>query len=110
MPATFKGNLPASYVNDLPADALPASSSVAIRSEGVYDILPPGYGVVPVYAAKLNARFTWSAFSLLAEILAGYDNNVTHLQRINNDPQQVSTRVFNNPGQLGFNVALQARL
>jgi hypothetical protein len=110
MPATFKGNLPASFVNDLPADALPASSSVAIRSEGVYDILPPGYGVVPVYAAKIHARFTWSAFSVLAEILAGYDNNVTHLQRINNDPQQVSTRVFNNPGQLGFNVALQARL
>ncbi len=110
IPATFKGTLPASYINDLPADALPPSSTVAIRSEGVYDLLPPGYGVVPVYAAKIQGRFSWSAFSVLGEILTAYDNNVTHLQRVNNDPQQVSTRVFNKPTQLGFNIALQARL
>ena len=109
-PATFKGHLPDSFANALPQEALPSSAVVVVRSEGVFDILPANYNVVPIYAAKLNAVLQLGGFNVLAEVLLGYDNNVTHLQRINNDPEQVSTRVFTNPWQLGFNVAFQARL
>jgi len=109
-PATFKGHLPPSFTNALPAEAIPDSSVVVIRSEGVFDILPAGYKVVPIYATKLSAVLEVGGFRVLAETLCAYDNNVTRLTRVNNDPQQVSTRIFNKPWQLGFNVAFQARL
>jgi hypothetical protein len=109
-PATFQGKLPANFVNDLPPDALPPSATVVVRTDGLYDVLPPNFKALPVYAAKINAMLTYTYFNVLADILVGYDNNITHLERLNNDPNQIPTRVFTNPWQLGFNLAFQARL
>jgi hypothetical protein len=110
LPATFQGNLPASFANDLPPDALPLSTTVVVRQDGIYDVLPAGYSALPIYGGKVTAMLSFLYFNIVLDVLTGYDNNVTHLARINNDPQQVATRVFNNPWQLGFNLALQARL
>jgi hypothetical protein len=111
LPATYQGKLPDSLVNGLPADAQPVSATAIIRSDnGLFDLLPPGYNAVPVYAARLNGTLAFSYFNVLGDLLLAYDNNLTHLQRINNDPQQIPTRVFINPWQLGFNIALQFRI
>jgi hypothetical protein len=110
LPATFKGNLPPSFANDLPTDALPASTTVVVRQDGIYDVLPANATAQPIYAAKVSASYNFLYFYVLLDGLIAYDTNVTHLARINNDPQQVATRVFNNPWQLGFNLAFQVRL
>jgi hypothetical protein len=110
LPATFKGNLPPSFANDLPTDALPASTTVVVRQDGIYDVLPANTAALPIYAAKVTAQLNFLYFYVVLDGLVAYDNNVTHLARINNDPQQVATRVFNNPWQLGFNLAFQVRL
>jgi hypothetical protein len=110
LPATFQGKLPASFSNDLPTDALPLSTTVIVRQDGIYDVLPAGYQALPVFGGKVTASLGFLYFNIVLDLIGGYDNNITHLARINNDPQQVSTRIFNNPWQLGFNLALQLRL
>jgi hypothetical protein len=111
LPATYQGKLPANLVNGLPVDAQPVSATAIIRTDnGLFDLLPPGYQALPIYAAHLNGTLTFAYFNLLADVLLAHDDNLTHLQRINNDPQQIPTRVFINPWQLGFNVALQFRI
>jgi hypothetical protein len=110
VPASFTGQLPTELLGNISAEGLPKSTTVVVRSEGLFDILPPNTKVLPIYAAKLSAMLQRGGFNVLLEVLIANDQNSTHLQRVNNDPEQVSQRVFTNPMQLGFNLAFQAKI
>ncbi len=70
-PATFTGKLPGSFVNGLPSDALPLSSTVVVRSDGLFDILKAGDGAQPIFAAKVNATLGFTYFNIVLDLLAG---------------------------------------
>ncbi len=109
-PATFTGQLPQQLVGNVPPEGLPASTTVVVRTEGLFDILPAGAGPAPVYDAKVWGKWQAGAFDVLGELLIGHDQNQTQLQRTDNDPNEPLQRVTTNPWQLGFNIALQAHL
>jgi hypothetical protein len=109
-PATFTGQLPQQLIGNVPPEGLPTSTTVVVRTEGLFDILPAGLGAAPIYDAKIWGKWQAGAFDVLAEMLVGHDENQTQLQRTGSDPNEPLQRVTTNPWQLGFNIALQARL
>ncbi len=95
--------------------SLCSSSTIVIRGEGDYSILPPMQTALPVFGAKLLAREDFlDHFALILDLYGGYDPNQTVLSKVM-DPADPSygteVRVFNKSAQtqLGFNLTLQAR-
>jgi hypothetical protein len=91
------------------AGSLCSSSTIVVRGEGDYSILPEGKGVVPVWAAKALARLDFlDYFALILDVYFNFDQNQTHLTK---DALGNFLRDFNNKAaaQLGFNFTLQAR-
>ncbi len=96
-----------------PRTALSTSATIVVRNEGDISILPEvdsaGNRVrsVPLVAAKLEARedfLEW--FAAILQVYYQYDGNQTHLGKA---ADGTSTRLFNQPNALGFNLTLQAR-
>jgi hypothetical protein len=86
---------------------LTTDSTIVVRNEGDFSILPTGKREVPLVAAKLEARedfLEW--FAAILQVYYQYDGNQTHLVKA---ADGTSIRTFNKPNELGFNLTLQAR-
>lgn len=99
--------------------SLCSSSTIVVRGEGDYSILPEkdsagnSVGAVPVFAGKLVVREDFlDYFGLILDLYYTHDANQTVLTKVS-DPASPSfgaeIRQFNHPDQLGFNLTLQAR-
>ncbi len=106
-PATFSGTLPKATIGNIPNEALPLSTTVVVRSEGDFDLLPENAAVMPIIAAKASAKLQRGMFDVVGEINFAFDNNVTQLQRGSSEGSY--SRVFITPYLLGFNLAFQAK-
>ena len=109
LPATFSppsgATLPELCGNTM--GSLCSSSTLVVRGEGDYSILPVGKSAVPVFAAKLIAREDFlEFFSVLLDLYYTRDANQTRLTKGMSGEQ---LRDFSRPDQLGFNLSLQAR-
>lgn len=109
VPSTFSGQLPKALKGNIPSEALPDRTTVVVRSEGAFDILPPKKDVLPIFAAKVNGVMRRGSFAVLGEVNFSNDPNLTNLTRVGNSVENVYQRTFTNPLLLGFNLAMQAR-
>ncbi len=93
--------------------SLCSSSTIVVRDEGDYSILPQGFTAVPVFAAKLVVREDFlDYFAVLLDLYYTHDGNQTVLTKVadmNSIDYGAEIREFNKPDQLGFNLTLQAR-
>jgi hypothetical protein len=89
--------------------SLSTASTIVVRNEGDFSILPAGKSAVPIFAAKGEVRedfLEW--FAVILQVYYQRDNNQTKLVKAF-DGTTTSMRTFNHPDQLGFNLTLQAR-
>jgi hypothetical protein len=94
-----------------PGNTLCKSSTVVVRNEGDFSILPPGTTADPIYALKFSAREDFNdVFATILDVYWVDDNNRTILVGGNpGDPTSLPYRKFIEPNQVGFNLTLQAR-
>jgi hypothetical protein len=111
-PATYAtaGVLPTPIIGNNPTPgslSQTGGTTVVVRNEGDFSILPPGQGSVPIIAGKLVTRLDFAEFfAAQLEILISHDENQTRLERGAND---LPFRIFSQANQLGFNLSLSAR-
>jgi hypothetical protein len=97
--------------------SLNTSSTIVVRGEGDFSILPDkapdgtphAYREVPIFAAKAEVRedfMEW--FAIILQVYYQHDGNQTILSKAF-DGTSMGDRTFNHPNQLGFNLTLQAR-
>lgn len=89
------------------AGSLTTSSTIVVRNEGDFSILPTGQSEVPIAATKLELRedfLEW--FAAILQVYYQYDANQSRLAKA---ADGTSSRVFSESNQLGFNLTLQAR-
>jgi hypothetical protein len=82
-------------------------STIVVRNEGDFSILPTGKREFPIAAFKAEVRedfMEW--FAAILQVYYQYDANQTHLVK---NFDGTSIRTFNQANQLGFNLTLQAR-
>jgi hypothetical protein len=94
-----------------PGNTLFQRTTVVVRNEGLFDILPPGESPVAIWALKLQLREDFNDFfATLLDFYYVRDENRTKLVQGNpNDVYSLPTRQFIEPNQIGFNLTLQAR-
>jgi hypothetical protein len=94
-----------------PTNMLCQSSTVVVRNEGDFSILPPGQSAVAITALKFSAREDFNeAFATILDVYWVHDENRTILVAGNAaDPTSLAHRSFIEPNQVGFNLTLQAR-
>ena len=94
-----------------PTNMLCQSSTVVVRNEGDFSILPPGQSAVAITALKFSAREDFNeAFATILDVYWVHDENRTILVAGNPaDPTSLAHRSFIEPNQVGFNLTLQAR-
>jgi hypothetical protein len=108
-PASFTGRVPRELQGNNP-ETIPQEATVVVRQEGLFSILPPGDAPTSILAGKAWARMDFAEyFQIVFETLFAIDNNETQLVRTDPESGYVRRR-FANPFQLGFNLALLARL
>lgn len=107
MPATLTN--PTGVLAGIDGDAnAMEGSTVVVRSEGDFEILPPGEKAMPQYAIKSVSRLDIANnFATLIDAYYSYDPNEARYQR--DGREELRQRVFGQFHQLGFNVTLQAR-
>lgn len=108
-PANFTPPAPIAQICGNVNETLCSTSTIVVRGEGDYSILPVGTSPQPVYAFKFVAREDFlDFFALLLDVYYTYDSNQTILgQNPNGDGTYL--RRFGQLNQLGFNLTLQAR-
>src|SRR5262249_13488227 len=94
-----------------PSNPLCQTSTVVVRNEGDFSILPPGKDALPLYALKVTAREDFNeVFPTILDVYYVRDDNRTILVGGNPaDPTSLPHRDFIEPNQIGFNLTLQAR-
>jgi hypothetical protein len=117
-PATFTPPSGQAIMGPLQGNAagtLSTSATIVVRNEGDFSILPEKdkngnpLREVPIFAAKAEVRedfLEW--FACILQVYYQHDGNQTHLVKAFEGTSS-STREFNHPNQLGFNLTLQAR-
>jgi hypothetical protein len=87
--------------------SLSTRTTLVVRNEGDYSILPEGQREVPIAAARLDLREDFlEFFAIIAQLYYQYDPNQTILSKA---VDGTSLRNFNFPHRLGINIAVQAK-
>jgi len=90
----------------IPATFKSGSTTQIIRDMTRRDSLPSGFGVTPVYSARVGLQWDLSDFmSILGNLQIVHDENLTRLKIDANGER----REFQRPNQLGFNIMARAR-
>lgn len=90
----------------IPATFKSGSTTQIIRDMTRRDSLPVGFGVTPVYSARVGLQWDLSDFmSILGNVQVVHDENLTRLKIDANGER----REFQRPNQLGFNIMARAR-
>jgi hypothetical protein len=115
---TFAIDIPATLETPRPADIpgnLSSATTLVVRNEANFSVLPAGESVAPIWAIKGSARVDFAeAFAALVDVYFQYDSNTVRYERELDDmgmvdPEGSFRPVFANFEQLGFNVTLQTR-
>lgn len=106
-PASITAQLTGAAVGSNPPGSVSGRRTVVVRRQGSFDILPENAQPTMIYALKALLRWDLSdIMTVVGEIFFALDNNVTYLQ---DNPQGISSRVFQRPEKLGANLIVQAR-
>jgi hypothetical protein len=112
-PATFTPNgIISGALAGSTGGTISTAGTIVVRDEGDYSILPDAVnghrpGAVPIYALKAEVREDFlEYFAAIVQAYYQLDENQTILGKAADGS---STREFNYPHRLGFNITLQAR-
>lgn len=114
-PATIRASSIGALQGNNPSSGLTGESTVVVRREGDFEILPPGKSAAPLFAMKLETlHFLAEFLEMRLQVFYVRDENRARLERVcdpstQNCAEQPFERRFVEPNQVGFNATLSAK-